>query len=155
MKKVFILMAFILIIALPLMAANPVRANGFGAGIALGYPSGVTVRYGMDNFRFFGTVGNHYGADVSLDLGALYDIVSFDIGGLPLYLNAGAQLGVGLGFGGGDLVFGMSAAGVVGVSYYLDKQPVEFFLNVAPGYRFLGGSGFAISSNLGGIWYFN
>ncbi|MFA6822094.1 MAG: hypothetical protein WCR26_07900, partial [Sphaerochaetaceae bacterium] len=62
MKKLFVVIALILVIALPLVAAKPARVNGIGAGLTLGYPSGLTVRYGMDNFRFFGNITNRYAA---------------------------------------------------------------------------------------------
>ncbi len=151
MKKLFIVIALILVIALPLVAAKPARVNGIGAGLTLGYPSGLTVRYGMDNFRFFGNITNRYAAGAYLDLGALYDIFSFEISGVPFYFNAGAQFGLGYYV---DNPFEMSANGVIGVSYYFDKQPIELFLNVAPGYTFLGTTGFDIKGGIGGVWYF-
>ncbi len=151
MKKLFVVIALILVIALPLVAAKPVHANGFGVGAYLGYPIGLTFRYGMDNFRIFGNLTNHYAAGAYLDLGVLYDIFSFEISGVPFFFNAGAQVGLGYY---AEQPFEMSANGVVGLSYYFDKQPIELFLNVAPGYTFLGNPRFDIKSAIGGIWYF-
>ncbi len=152
MKRLFIVIAVILTIALPLMAAkNPVRPNDFGAGLYLGYPAGLTVRYGMDDFRIFANITNYFRAGANLDVGALYDIVSFDVGGRPLYINAGAQIGFGYYM---DSKFTMSANGVVGASYYFDEFPLEVFASVAPGYQFLGGSKFDIKGGAGGVWYF-
>lgn len=152
MKKLFIVIALVLIIALPLAAANPVRANGFGAGVYLGYPAGLTFRYGMDSFRVFGNLTNHFLAGAYLDLGVLYDIFSFEIADIPFYFNAGAQIGLGYYVG---TPFRMAADGVVGLSYYFDEQPIELFLNVALGYEFLGSKGFDYKAGIGGIWYFN
>ncbi|NLA93083.1 MAG: hypothetical protein GX842_06610 [Spirochaetales bacterium] len=151
MKRLFIVIAIILIIALPLVAANSIRPDGFGAGLYLGWPMGLTVRYGMDDFRIFANVTNYFAAGANFDVGALYDIVSFDVGGRPLYINAGAQIGLGYYVGS---LFTMAANGVVGASYYFDEFPLELFVNVALGYRFLGAPGFDYKAGAGGVWYF-
>lgn len=150
MKKMLIVMALILIIALPLSAANYAKPNGAGAGITLGYPTGLTGRYGMDDFRFLGNFTWNYGLGFYLDVGVLYDIAEVDMGGIPIYINAGVQAGIGV-----DDGFQLSVNGIVGASYYFEEVPIELFLNLAPGWNILTTSGFSFKGGLGAIWYFS
>lgn len=150
MKKVWLVIALVLVVALPLSAAQYDKTNGIGVGLSLGYPSGVTVKYGMDDFRFFGTLGSEFGSDVYLDAGVLYDITEFEIESLPFYVSAGASIGLGFGSD-----FELAVNGVVGASYFLEQYPVEVFLNVSPGYRIITErDAFDINAAVGALWYF-
>ena len=53
MKKLFVVIALILVIALPLVAAKPVHANGFGVGAYLGYPIGLNSATGWITLGFW------------------------------------------------------------------------------------------------------
>ncbi|MDD3823900.1 MAG: hypothetical protein PHN93_09165 [Sphaerochaetaceae bacterium] len=153
MKKVFLVLALVLIIALPVSAAGYMKTNGVGAGITLGYPTGLTVRYGMDDFRLLGNLTWDFGSGFSLDVGALYDITDVKLGDFPIYINGGALAGVGL----YSNDFLLSVNGIVGASYYLEDYPVEIFLNLAPGANIIkpaGASIFSFKGGLGGVWYF-
>jgi hypothetical protein len=90
MKKVFLVVALVLIIALPVSAASYMKTNGIGVGLSGGWPvSGVAVKYGMDDFRLVGTLGYNYNGGFALEAGAQYDLSEFDIDGIPFYVNVG------------------------------------------------------------------
>ena len=152
MKKVFLVVALVLIIALPLSAAGYMKTNGVGVGLTIGYPTGATVRYGMDDFRLLGNLTWNYGSGISLDIGALYDITEVEIANLPIYINGGALVGIGLNDG-----FLLSINGIVGASYYLEDYPVEIFLNLAPGFNIIRSDSvhaMSFKGGLGALWYF-
>jgi len=150
MKKVLLVIALVLVIALPLSAANYSKTNGIGVGLNLGYPTGLTMRYGMDDFRVLGNLTWNFGSGFYLDAGALYDITEVQLGEFPIYINGGGLVGLGL----ANSNFQLSVNGVVGASYYLEEYPVEIFLNLAPGWNLFMDSGFSFKGGFGGLWYF-
>ena len=149
-KKVFLVLALVLIIALPVSAAGYMKSNGIGVGLTGGYPvAGVAAKYGMDDFRLVGTLGYNYGGGVAVEAGAQYDLTEFDIDGIPFYVNVGVTGAVSI----GSTVY-LSANVPFGVSYFFEDYPVEVFLKVGPGVRILPSLGFDIGAALGGLWYF-
>ena len=95
------------------------KNNGVGVGLTLGYPTGVTMRYGMDDFRVLGNLTWNFGSGFYLDAGALYDVTEVALGEIPLIINGGALLGLGI----NDSEFAMSVNGVIGASYYMNEYP--------------------------------
>lgn len=151
MKKVFLVVALVLIIALPVSAASYMKTNGIGVGLSGGWPvSGVAVKYGMDDFRLVGTLGYNYNGGFALEAGAQYDLSEFDIDGIPFYVNVGVTGAMSA--GGSD--FTLSVNVPFGVSYFFEDFPVEAFLKVGPGVKILPNLGFDIGVALGGLWYF-
>ncbi len=151
MKKVLLVVALILVVALPLSAAKYDKSNGIGIGLSGGYPvSGIAVKYGMDDLRVVGTLGYRLGSALSLEAGAQYDVAEFDIEDIPFYVNVGVTGAMHIGFGGG---FGLSVNVPVGVSYFFEEYPIEVFLKVAPGVRVRPTIGFDIGASLGGLYY--
>ena len=147
MKKVLLVIALILVIALPLSAA---KTSGIGVGVSGGWPvSGVAVKYAMDDFRAVGTLGYSFNSAFALEAGAQYDVTEFDIDGIPFYVNVGVTGAMSL--GGGS--FGLSVNVPVGVSYFFEDYPVEVFLKIGPGVKILPSVGFDIGGALGGLWY--
>jgi len=151
MKKVLIILTLVLIIALPLSAANYAKPNGVGAGLTLGYPTGLTGRYGMDDFRFLGNFTWDYSNGFYFDVGVLYDITEVTIANLPIYINAGVQTGIGI----AETKFQFSVNAIIGASYYFEDVPIELFLNLAPGVAIMPSLGFSPKGGLGAIWYFD
>src|SRR5690554_5872251 len=151
MKKVLLVIALVLIIAIPLSAANYSKTNGVGVGLTLGYPTGLTMRYGMDDFRVLGNLTWNFGKGFYLDAGALYDLTEVQLGDFPIYISGGALLGLGI----NKNNFQLSANGIVGASYYLEEYPVEVFLNLAPGWTLVGNTGFSFKGGFGALWYFD
>ena len=155
MKKVFIVLALVLVMIVPLSAASYMKTNGVGVGVSGGYPfSGAAFKYGMDDFRIVGTLGYNYGGGISVEVGAQYDVYQFDIGELPFYVNVGVT-------GSASFIFddlkniGVAANVPVGLSYFFEQFPMEVFLNVAPGVKILLSIGFDIGGALGALWYFD
>lgn len=149
MKKVFLVLALVLIIALPVSAAGYMKTNGVGVGLSGGWPvSGVAVKYGMDDFRLVGTLGYNYNGGFAIEAGAQYDWTEFDIDGIPFYVNVGVTGAISIGS-----EFHLSANVPVGVSYFFEDFPVEVFLKVGPGVKILPDLGFDIGVALGGLWY--
>lgn len=152
MKKVILVLALVLVLALPLSAAGYMKTNGIGVGLSGGWPvSGVAVKYGMDDFRLVGTVGYNFNGGFALEAGAQYDLTEFDIDGIPFYVNVGVTGAIGV--GGNDFV--LTANVPFGVSYFFEDFPMEVFLKVGPGIKILPTPiGFDIGVALGGLWYF-
>jgi predicted small secreted protein len=149
MKKVLLVIALVLVIALPLSAANYSKTNGIGVGVSGGYPvSGVAVKYGMDDFRLVGTLGYSFASAFALEAGAQYDVTEFDIDGIPFYVNVGVTGAISIG---GD--FGLSVNVPVGVSYFFEDFPVEVFLKLGPGVKILPSVAFDFGGALGGLYY--
>lgn len=152
MKKVILVLALVLVIALPLSAAGYMKTNGIGVGLSGGYPvSGVAVKYGMDDFRLVGTVGYNYGVNsgIAIEAGAQYDLTEFDIDGIPFYVNVGVTGAIGIGS-----PFTLSVNVPFGVSYFFEDFPMEAFLKVGPGVKILDKVGFDIGGAIGALWYF-
>ncbi|MGI6467053.1 MAG: hypothetical protein ACOXZZ_05640 [Sphaerochaetaceae bacterium] len=157
MKKVFIVLALVLVLVAPLSAARYSKTNGIGVGLSGGYPvSGVAFKYGMQDFRLVGTVGYNYGGGISAELGAQYDVYQFDIGELPFYVSAGVT---GTFFASTD--FQNLAAGGQGfgaLSYFFEAVPIEVFLKAGAGvtYPFKDAKiKFDYGAALGALWYFD
>lgn len=150
MKKVLLVLALVLVIALPVSAAGYMKTNGIGVGLSGGWPvSGVAVKYGMDDFRLVGTVGYSFNSAFAIEAGAQYDVTEFDIDGIPFYVNVGVTASMNIGSG-----FGATINVPVGVSYFFEDFPMEVFLKVGPGIKLLPAPlGFDIGVALGGLWY--
>jgi len=148
MKKTLLILVLVMVLMTPLFAMQ--KNDGVGVGVTLGYPTGLTARYGMDDFRVLGNLTWDYDSSVYLDAGVLYDLTEVEVADLPIYINGGAL--VGLGVSGGKIA--VSFNGVVGASYYLNDYPVEVFLNLAPGVSVLPSMGWSFKGGLGALWYF-
>ncbi|MDC7245518.1 MAG: hypothetical protein PQJ47_06355 [Sphaerochaetaceae bacterium] len=148
MKKTLLIVVLVMVLMTPLFAMQ--KNDGIGVGVTLGYPTGLTMRYGMDDFRVLGNLTWNYGSGFYLDAGALYDITEVEVADLPVIINAGAQLGLGI----NNSAFAFSVNGVVGASYYMDDYPVEVFVNLAPGVAILPSMGFSFKGGVGALWYF-
>lgn len=113
-------------------AASDNLENRFGAGLMLGEPSGLSVKYWMsETLAIDGGLGASFhrddGCQVHSDvLWHAFDLFSVPGGRLPLYFGGGARLK----FRDGDDLFGIRIP--VGVSYMLDSRPIDVFFEVAP-----------------------
>ncbi len=148
MKKAIILIVLATLLVTPVFSA--VQGSDIGVGLTLGYPTGLTMRYDMDDFRVLGNLTWDFGSGFYIDGGALFDITTVDLGDIPLEINGGALVGLGM----SSSKFAASVNGVIGASYYLEEYPVEVFLNLAPGLAILPGLGFSFKGGLGALWYF-
>ncbi|MGI6432999.1 MAG: hypothetical protein ACOXZ4_03950 [Sphaerochaetaceae bacterium] len=154
MKKVILVLALVLIVALPLTAASYMKTNGLGVGLSGGYPvSGVAIKYGMDDFRVVGTMGYNYGGSIAIEAGAQYDVYEFAIGDLPFYVNAGVTAAAHIAT---DFkAFAASVNVPVGLSYFFEQFPAEAFFKIAPGLAVYPDIKFDFGTSLGFLWYFD
>jgi hypothetical protein len=106
--------------------------NRFGAGLILGEPTGLSLKYWLnESFAVDGGIAASFFRDNGLQLHS--DILwhkfgLFDVpeGRLPLYFGLGGRVK----FEDGDDRFGIRFP--IGVSYMFDRRPIDVFLEVAP-----------------------
>ncbi len=129
------------------------QEKGFGAGVILGAPTGVALKYWINNSNAFaGGVAysffsSHTG--VSLHVNYLSHAKKFKIQRqtfLPYY-----------GFGGKTCFSektSLGARGVLGVSWLYKKRPVDVFLEVAPIFNLLPATDISFDVALGARYFF-
>ena len=144
------------IIALVFIVAtgsSPLRAQtagDAGAGAILGNPTGVTGKFWLD-----GTKAVDLGLGWSSELTVYGDYLwhAWDVlpqpseGKLPVYLGLGAQVRTFR-----DAEFGLRT--VLGMAYWLPRDPVEIFVEIAPVFRLTPGTSVGLSAGLGARYYF-
>jgi len=145
-----ILAAFISLFAVsagPLLAQE---AGGFGAGVIIGNPTGITGKYWLSGSRAM-DAGVGLGSDVSLYGDYLWH--SFEAlpqpskGKLPAYVGVGLQLE--------EKSSGESGIrGVVGIAYWFQGKPLELFVEAVPLLRFSSGDSLSVGAGLGLRYYF-
>ena len=113
-------------------SASDYLDNRFGAGVILGEPTGLSLKYWLnETLAVDGGLGGsfHHEDGVQLHSDVLwhaFDLFSVPSGRLPLYFGAGGRLK----FQDGDDRFGIRFP--VGVSYMFDHRPIDIFFEVAP-----------------------
>jgi hypothetical protein len=131
MKKT-LLVILIVLCAFSLSAAKYDRKDGFGIGLSGGYPvAGMAFKYGMGDFRLVGTFGYSFNDKVAVEAGVQYDLDRFYIDRLPFYLNFGITGAANF----GPVLDSFSINFPIGISYFLEDVPVEFFFKFTPGIR--------------------
>ncbi len=125
------------------------RYSGIGAGLNVGYPAGLTGRYDLDGFRIVGNISTPYGSGIYLDAGALFPITEVAIADIPFFIDAGAQLSIGINSG-----FYFTVNALANMSWYVPEMPVEVFTYIAPGLRVSPGLGFDFKGGVGALYYF-
>jgi len=104
----------------------------FGAGLILGEPTGVSLKYWFDDtWAIDGAITSSFHRDTALQVHSdilwhAFDLFNVSRGRLPLYLGLGARVK----FPDGDDQFGIRAP--IGVSYMFDNAPVDIFVEMAP-----------------------
>ena len=134
-------------------AAQPLRAQkagDIGAGVVLGNPTAVTGKVWIDGTR---AVDGGFGFSTHLAIYGDYLWHSWTVlpqpaeGKLPVYLGVGMQLRT---FH--DAELGIRA--VVGAAYWLPRNPVEVFFELAPVFRLTPGDSVGLDAGLGLRYYF-
>lgn len=144
-----LLLAFVCMIA----TAGSVRAQkagAAGAGVILGNPTGVTGKLWMTDTQAFDA-----GLGVSTHLAVYGDYLwhGWSVlpqppeGRLPVYLGLGAQVRA---FH--DAEFGIRT--VVGLAYWLPRNPVELFVEFVPVFRLTPDDSVGLDGGLGLRYYF-
>ena len=147
MKRMLLALICLMAAAAPLRAQ---KAGDLGAGVILGNPTGVTGKLWLDGSRAVDA-----GLGFSSNLAVYGDFLwhSWTVlpqpaeGKLPVYLGLGAQVRAL-----DDAEFGIRT--VVGVAYWLPRNPVEIFLEIVPVFRLTPGTSVGLDAGLGLRYYF-
>jgi len=113
-------------------AASDYLENRFGAGLMLGEPTGLSVKYWLnETLAIDGGLGGSFhrknGVQMHSDvLWHAFDLFSVPEGKLPLYFGVGGRLK----FKDGDDLFGIRVP--VGIAYMFEQRPIDVFFEVAP-----------------------
>ena len=114
------------------------------AGLAIGYPTGLTFGYRMANYleanAFLGT----HGKDFILGSSLLFTLADIRISDQILPLSAGPVV-----FAAFDNDFSLMAGGAVRWEYTFEDTPLNIYLEAVPGIILIGDIRFAMASSLG------
>jgi hypothetical protein len=130
------------------------HAGNLGAGVMVGAPTGLTVKYwATDMFAFDGAAAWHFGSDDRLQLhgDALWHYLLPGInpseGVLPVYIGAGFRV-----LAGHDSTGGIRIP--IGISYLFAGAPLEAFAEVAPVVEFAPDTDADVDGGIGLRVYF-
>lgn len=136
------------------LIAGKVHAQheGFGAGVIVGEPTGVSAKYWLDDrtaldgalaWSFEGRNSLHFHATW---LYHRFDLIEVDNGALPVYYGFGARF-----------KSRRDRVGIripVGMAYHFENSPVELFAELAPILDIAPSTSLSINAAIGGRWYF-
>lgn len=148
--KIKTLIAFVCLFVAGVSTVRAQSRGAVGAGVILGNPTGVTGK-----LWFSDTQAVDAGLGFSTRLAVYGDYLWHgwtvlsqpSQGRLPVYLGLGAQVRT---FS--DAEFGIRT--VVGLAYWLAKDPVELFVEVVPVFRLAPGTSVGLDGGLGLRYYF-
>jgi len=129
------------------------QSSGFGAGIMLGEPTGISLKNWISQ-------SNAWDAGIAWKLGKndafhlhadylwhAYDIINVDKGVLPLYYGIGIRV-----------LFTdeshLGIRGVIGLDYLFEGLPLDVFLELVPIFDLVPGTGFSFNGALGIRYFF-
>jgi hypothetical protein len=146
---------FILITAIFFVITTNVsgQSSGFGAGIMLGEPTGISLKNWISKTNAWDAgiawgFGKHGAFHLHGDyLWHKYDIIKVEKGILPLYYGVGARL-----LFADDTHLGIR--GVVGLDYLFDGLPLDVFLELVPIFDIVPATGFSFNGALGVRYFF-
>ena len=145
----------VLALGLLLAGASAARAQGtgFGLGLIVGAPTGLSMKYKVsEGFAVDGALGLGFigGNDVVLHVDALWelDLKSWPSGQLDIYLGIGGKTGSKK----KDFLLGMRAP--LGAAFNFRELPFDVFVEVAAGLWILEDVSLHADGALGGRYYF-
>jgi hypothetical protein len=152
MKRVFITT-----VALVIMLFNNFNAQdkGFGLGLMVGEPTGISAKYWIDgnNAFDFGLAYSFVQKFSAMSLHADYLYHAFDViksdYRLPVYYGFGARLRF---VNNSDNALG--ARGVMGIAWLSDKLPIDVFLELVPVFNLIPSTSLNLDIALGARYYF-
>lgn len=131
------------------------QERGFGAGIMLGEPTGLSAKYWLDdkNALDFGLAYSFATKNNSMAIHCdyifhNYDLIDSDIK-IPVYYGFGARLRVD-----GTNNNSLGARGVAGLLYHLPKESVDVFFEVAPAFILFPKTAFNLDIAIGIRYFF-
>ena len=128
----------IIVLLLSVGSANARMQDSFGLGIIIGEPTGLSVKYWLDEDRAVdGALAWSLSDDNAFQLHGDYLIHDFELleaREMPVYYGIGARLKFkdddGKGHDDDDTVFGIRVP--VGITYLFDDTPVDLFFELVP-----------------------
>lgn len=128
-KKLILVASLLLILSFSAFAGNQGSDGSAGsikAGVALGYPSGVTAGWRIsDKFELNALLGTNY-LGFTIGVTPLFTVVDLEISGQPLPLSVGPQVNFSIGaLGYGTMI---DILGVVRLEYTLKDLPLNLFI---------------------------
>jgi hypothetical protein len=165
MKKTF---SFIIVFGLIAILSKPIAAqdHGFGIGLILGEPTGVSAKLwtskinafdfglgvglGGDRFKYKGNYDNSGRIHFHMDyLWHSFNAIS-STERFPLYYGIGGRFNTG---GGYDGSFGVR--GVFGIAWFPHATPIDVFIELVPVLQITPSTGFGIDAGLGIRYFFD
>ena len=129
------------------------QSSGFGAGIMLGEPTGISLKNWISKTNAWDAgiawgFGKHGAFHLHGDyLWHKYGLIDVDKGTLPLYYGVGVRF-----LFADDTHVGIR--GVVGLDYLFDGLPLDVFLELVPIFDIVPGTGFSFNGALGVRYFF-
>ena len=129
------------------------QSSGFGAGIMLGEPTGISLKNWISKTNAWDAgiawgFGKHGAFHLHGDyLWHKYDLIDVDKGILPLYYGVGVRV-----LFADDSHLGIR--GVIGLDYLFDGLPLDVFLELVPIFDIVPGTGFSFNGALGIRYFF-
>jgi len=161
MKKYFM---FVMVLGFMLILARPILAqdHGFGMGIVLGEPTGLSAKLwtSRDNafdfaaawsFRNYHHNDNHNDGSVLLQADYVwhfFNLIPVSSGKLPLYIGIGGRVVLA-----NDANFGVRVP--VGLDYLFADAPIDVFLELVPILDLSPETNFGVGGGLGIRYWFN
>ncbi|MEA3479964.1 MAG: hypothetical protein U9R60_17415 [Bacteroidota bacterium] len=145
--------AFGLLIALLLLSTQvKSQDSGFGIGMILGDPTGISLKGWLNDVNAIDASVSwsfqHNGFfNITADYVWHFDLIPVTKGKFPLYVGPGARMGIG-----ND--FWLGARVPVGLDYMFEGAPVDIFIEIAPGLNLFPSTDFFINGGIGARFFF-
>ncbi len=115
------------------------------AGLAIGYPFGLTFGYRLANYLEANAfAGTHFNSDFAMGANLLFTIVNINMGDEIFPLSMGPALYCDF-----DDEFSMAAGATVRWEYTFDEVPLNLYIEATPGLQFMNDFGFYLASSFG------
>lgn len=150
-----ILFVFTLFFIFSFFKTDNAQDRGFGIGVIVGEPSGISGKYWLNEFNAvdFGIAYSFVGSNNSTSFHADYLYHIFDAiqseYRLPVYYGFGARLR-----SDENSKVGLGARGVIGIGLYSEKYPLDFFFEIAPVFQLVPETELNFDIAIGGRYFF-
>lgn len=146
----------VLLLIFSMITLSKAQDKGFGGGIIIGEPTGLSGKYWLDDSRAldFGIASSFVNTYTALSLhGDLifhnYDVIKSEFR-LPVYYGFGLRIHIN---NKGGNTFG--ARGVLGIAWMLNNSPIDIFFEIAPVFNLFTETSLQLDFSIGGRYYFN
>ena len=151
----FISRSLSIVILLFVFSNIQAQDSGFGAGVMFGSPSGFSGKYWLNNNNAvdfglgYSFIDGH--EKISLHADFLYHLedVIDSPKRMPLYYGFGARLKAQEDSGGS-----LGARGVIGITWLVDKEPLDVFLEFAPVFKLFPATELDLDASIGVRYFF-